>query len=171
MSTTAMSSIPFWGTNPSVLMNKTYILELWPSSEMCYEQKMNAITRLVIVLTMLGYLMTLSSRVLMVGILTIVIMYIMYQSKIGKSDKNQKVNDWMNSTEGFGNGLSTNFQQVTITNPATLETTLKSDYKEGDKKNPFSNVLLTEINGDPDRNAAPPSFNLEVESDITKNVK
>jgi len=58
-----------------------------------------------------------------------------------------------------------------IKNPQTLETFLKSDFKEGTKKNPFSNVLLTQINGDPERKSAPPSFNEDVSEDITKNVK
>jgi hypothetical protein len=42
---------------------------------------------------------------------------------------------------------------------------------EGTKKNPFSNVLLTQINDDPERKSAPPSFNVDVDEDITKNVK
>ena len=60
---------------------------------------------------------------------------------------------------------------ITITNPETLETYLKEDFQEGTKNNPFSNVLLTEINDNPDRKSAPPSFNPNIEEDITKNVK
>jgi len=52
-----------------------------------------------------------------------------------------------------------------------LESVLKTDFKEGNKKNPFSNVLLTQINDEPNRKAAPPSFNPDVDVDITKNVK
>lgn len=58
-----------------------------------------------------------------------------------------------------------------LVDPVTLETVLRSDFKEGTKKNPFSNVLLTEINDDPERNAAPPAFNPDVDVDITTNVK
>ena len=56
-------------------------------------------------------------------------------------------------------------------NPVTLDTVLSSDFKEGTKKNPFSNLLLTEINDEPNRNAAPPAFNVDVDEDITKSVK
>ena len=56
-------------------------------------------------------------------------------------------------------------------NPETLDSVLKSEFKEGTKKNPFSNVLLTQIGDDPNRKAAPPSFNVDVDEDITKNVK
>jgi hypothetical protein len=56
-------------------------------------------------------------------------------------------------------------------NPSTLESVLKSEFKEGTKKNPFSNVLLTQINEDPERKSAPPAFNIDVDENITKNVK
>ncbi len=47
----------------------------------------------------------------------------------------------------------------------------KVDFKEGTKKNPFSNVLLTEIGDDPKRASAPPAFNEKVDEEITQNVK
>ena len=56
-------------------------------------------------------------------------------------------------------------------NPVTLESVLRTEFKEGTKKNPFSNVLLTQIEDDPERKSAPPSFNVDVDEDITKNVK
>jgi hypothetical protein len=74
--------------------------------------------------------------------------------------------------EGFTNELpSMQMKNNTIINPATLETFLRSEFKEGNKKNPFSNVLLTEIMDNPNRKSAPPAFNPDVEEDITKNVK
>jgi hypothetical protein len=48
---------------------------------------------------------------------------------------------------------------------------LNDEFKEGNKRNPFSNVLLTQINDDPERKSAPPSFNVDVDEDITKNIK
>ena len=56
-------------------------------------------------------------------------------------------------------------------NPVTLDAVLRTEFKEGTKKNPFSNVLLTQINDEPERKAAPPAFNVECSEDITKNVK
>ena len=46
-------TIQFWSNDPTVLFNKEYIFELWPTKDMCYEQKLNAITRLVILITIL----------------------------------------------------------------------------------------------------------------------
>ena len=57
------------------------------------------------------------------------------------------------------------------TNPVTLETVLRSNFHPTTKKNPFGNVLLTDINDDPNRLAAAPSFNPDVYEEIDKAVK
>ena len=109
-----------------------------------------------------------SLRVLIVGIITLIVIFILYAIKKRKLTK-----EMLN--EGFkveGNeviGLFDKSQQ--IINPVTLQSVLKSEFKEGNKKNPFSNVLLTQIMDDPQRKSAPPAFNVDVEEDITKNVK
>jgi hypothetical protein len=160
-------TIQFWTNDPTILFNKEYIFELWPTSEMCYEQKLNAITRLVILLTILGYVMTMSLRILGVGVMTLLIIFVLFTMRKQKMTK-----EMMN--EGFKSGPlgeQAMVQNASYVNPVTLDSVLKSEFKEGNRKNPFSNVLLTQINGEPDRKAAPPSFNVDVEEDITKNVK
>jgi hypothetical protein len=57
------------------------------------------------------------------------------------------------------------------TNPVTLESVLRSEFHPTTKKNPFGNVLLTDIGDDPNRRAAAPSFNPDVYDDITSSVK
>ena len=164
-------AIQFWSTDPSILLNKEYIFELWPTTNMCYEQKLNAISRVIILITILGYILTMSKRILLVGVLTLGVIFVLYKIRKQKLTKNIL-------NEGFkveGNQVTGLFDKSkngnTITNPVTLETVLKSEFKEGNKKNPFSNVLLTEIMDNPDRKSAPPAFNPDVEVDITKNVK
>jgi len=158
----------FWTNDPTILFNKEYIFELWPMTEMCYEQKLNAITRLVILITILGYISTMSKRVLVVGILTLVVIFVLFNMRKQKVTK-----DMLN--EGFkvqsSNNKDVQNNNGFCVNPDTLDSVLKSEFKEGNKKNPFSNVLLTQINDDPDRKAAPPSFNVDVDEDITKNIK
>ena len=41
----------FWTNEPTILFNKDHMLELWPNSNMIYEQKLNAITRLIILVS------------------------------------------------------------------------------------------------------------------------
>jgi hypothetical protein len=163
-------TIQFWLNEPTILFNKYYIFELWPSTYMCYEQKLNAITRLIILSTILGYILTNSTRLLVVGILTLGLIFLLFTIKKKKITKN--IID-----EGFelkGDkvvGLYENNDSNFTTNPITLEKVLKTEFKEGNKLNPFSNVLLTQITDDPERKSAPPAFNPDVEDDITKNVK
>jgi hypothetical protein len=162
-------TIQFWSNDPTVLFNKEYIFELWPTTNMCYEQKLNAITRLVILITILGYILTMSQRVLVVGILTLLVIFVLFKMRKQKITKNML-------NEGFslqGNDVTGMFDKnnASYVNPETLDSVLKSEFKEGTKKNPFSNVLLTQIGDDPNRKAAPPSFNVDCDEDITKNIK
>jgi len=163
-------TIQFWTNDPTILFNKDYILELWPTNGMCYEQKLNSITRLIILLTILGYIMTMSKRIIAIGALTLLVIFVLYSMRKKKITK--EMLEGFN-TEVQGNEVTGMFDNKpkSFVNPVTLDAVLRTEFKEGNKKNPFSNVLLTQINDEPNRKAAPPSFNVDVDEDITKNVK
>jgi hypothetical protein len=157
---------PFWINNPSILFNNEQITELWPTTSMSYEQKLNALTRLIALITLVGYIFSTSTRILVAGVLTIGMIVVLFYARKPKMTKDML-------KEGFavqGNEVTGMFDK-SIVNPVTLDTIIRDDFKEGNKKNPFSNVLLTEIMDDPDRKSAPPSFNPTIDEDITKNVK
>ncbi len=162
-------TIQFWSNDPTILFNKDSIFELWPTTDMCYEQKLNAITRLIILITILGYISTMSTRILVIGFLTLAVIFVLFKMRKQKLTKEMM-------KEGFfveENNQPGVFKQKskTIINPVTLDSVLNDEFKEGNKKNPFSNVLLTQINDDPERKSAPPAFNVDVDEDITKNIK
>ena len=167
-------TINFWMTDPTILFNKEYILELWPMPNMCYEQKLNAISRIVILITGLGYILTMSQRIMITGLVTLVCIYALFKMHKPKITKEML-------SEGFNNASKNNqydneFNDInetnnTYTNPITLDKVLTTEFKKGTKKNPFSNVLLTQIEGEPNRKPAPPAFNVDVDEDISKNVK
>jgi hypothetical protein len=58
-----------------------------------------------------------------------------------------------------------------LKDPVTLESVLRSDFHPTTKKNPFGNVLLTDIGDNPERKAAAPSFNPDVYDEIDSAVK
>lgn len=158
---------PLWINDPTILLNKKYILDLWPTTTMSYDEKVNAITRFIILISILGFIFTMKVNILFIGVTTLAVIFIVLKIKKPKFTKN-------NFEEGFvveGNKVKDLYSKKSITDPVSLETVLRENYKEGTKKNPFSNVLLTEIGDDPKRRPAPPSFNVEVDDDITKNVK
>lgn len=156
---------PFWSNEPTILLNKNSLTELWPTQEMSFESKLNAISRLVIVLSVLGFLFTGKSSMIVIGILTLLIIYTLYKLR------KQKIVNNMVKKEGFAPAnLKSSFGKTT-TNPVTLETVLRNEFHPTTKKNPFGNVLLTDIMDSPNRLAAAPSFNPDVYDDINESVK
>ena len=156
---------PFWSNDPTIIFNKDYILEIWPSPSMTFETKMNAISRLVIILSTLGFIFTMKFHFIIIGLITLAIIFSIYRLR----------------KETIVTGLKENFAQrrkkmasvpaPVLSNPVTLENVLRSEFHPTTKKNPFGNVLLTDIMDDPNRRAAAPSFNPAVSDDITNAVK
>lgn len=158
-------SIPIWFKDPSILLNKDYVLELWPVSSMKYNQKMNAIVRLVILLTILGTFLTRSIRFALIGLITLGVIFIIHKQG-SKSEEGFSDREVISSVGGAKIGSG----DVMI-DPMTLGTMIKEDYQAGTSKNPFGNVLLPEIKYNPDRKPATPAFTPEIAEDITKNTK
>jgi hypothetical protein len=173
------SYIPFWSNDPTVLFNKKHILELFPLQDMTFDEKLNAISRLIILLCILGFMLTRSYRFLLNGAIALLIIYIMYKTQkqlivselTKKNDKEGFANKKNNNNKSNMNSDNTIDASVKIINPETLKSYLKSDFEEVNKNNPLGNVLLTEIMDNPKRKPAPPSFSTEVYEDISDNTK
>ena len=156
---------PFWSNDPTILFNKDAILQVWPSPQMSFEAKMNAISRIVIILSTLAFIFTMKPHFLIIGAITLAIIFSIYKYR----------------KQTIVTGLKENFAQraskkrsaasATISNPVTLDNVLRSEFYPTTQKNPFGNVLLTDIMDDPLRKAAAPSFNPDVYEDITRAVK
>ena len=164
---------PFWSNDPTILFNKDSILQLWPTADLTFEAKLNAISRIVIVLSILGFLFTKKQNFIIIGLITLAIVFSLYKLRKDKIVQELTQKD----VEGFQVQGSKDFSTGSIasslntTNPITLETLLRSDFHPTTKKNPFGNVLLTDIMDQPDRKAAAPSFNPDVHEDISTAVK
>lgn len=169
--------IQFWSNDPTIIMNKDYIFEVWPTPKMTFEQKLNAISRLIIILTVLGFIFTMSIKLLLVGLITLVVIFALYNSRKQKVTK-EMFQNLISENDNPGGVLSAIDKGVIsmgngekIVNPETLEEFLKTDFEPNTKTNPFANVLLTDIADHPERKSAPPSFNPDVYEDITHSVK
>ena len=138
-------SIPFWINKPSILIEPKYIFDLWPQEKMSYNQKLNTISRVVILLTILGSMVFMSLRLFFTGIITLgVIIFLHYiQEKENKKEK-----------ESF---VSMDFMKKNYLPPAPI--------------NPLMNVQLTDYKDDPERKPAAPSFNPIVEENINQSTK
>lgn len=137
---------PFWITDPNVLFKKEYITEVWPSINMQFSEKLNAITRLVIFLTLTGLFIGNKMQILITGAVTILCIVMLYLFKTKKTK------------EGFS---ASQPSPVIDSNVYTLPS----------EKNPLMNVLPPEISDNPTRKEAAPSFNKNVVSTINDDVK
>jgi hypothetical protein len=126
------------------------ITQIYPTSEMNVKEKISAICRLVFLMTILGYFFTNNMNLIIVGGLTLFLLYVIYRLKTNK-------------VEGF--------KDNSFKNTIPLEKVLKKEFHPTTKTNPFGNVLLTDINDNPDRLSAAPSFNPDVYDNINSAVK
>jgi|UniRef100_A0A6C0JQT3 hypothetical protein len=152
--------VPFWIENPNILLDSRYILEFFPIDTMSYNQKMNAVTRTIIILTILGFVLTQHIRILLIGLLTVGIVYLMHYYHTVEDDKVK-----MKRSEGFNSGPAHDYL-------VEKGIAIKNDiFQEPDASNPFSNVLITDYDYNPDKKPAPPSFNENVNAKILKEAK
>jgi hypothetical protein len=157
---------PFWFNDPSILFNKETVLQLWPTQKMIFEAKLNAISRLVILMSILGFIFTRNWNLIIIGIITLGIIFSLYKLR------KQTILHSLTKKEGFSVNPSSQPSALPMTkNPITLESVLRSEFHPTHKKNPFGNVLLTDIGDNPERKAAAPSFNPDVYDEIDRAVK
>ena len=146
----------FWLNNPSVLLNINSISDFYPTSTMSFIEKLNNISRLVIVLSLLGYFFTFQWNYIGIGIITllcIVGIYYYKQNKEGMKNKD-------NNPVVYKQGVKTDLKNI-----------LKENYQKSTKKNPLGNVLVPEIKYKPERKSAPPAFNPTTYDKINEDTK
>lgn len=179
----------FWGKNPNIIFSPQYLNEFFPTTNMNYNQKLNAISRLVIIITLLTYLTTKRMTIIVVcisSLFLIFIMHLIYEQKKKKDEKIKKItenfvnvfqsvepqknpsetvikkvlqNDLLNS-----NSPNNNFEEI------LKEKTL--DYFDIAKpNNPLSNVLLTDYDNPSLKKNAPPSYTEEGRENILEQTK
>ena len=140
----------FWLNDPNILLNRNHIAEIWPNSEFDLARKLNAITRIIILLTLLGYFLTKSMKVLISAVVALVVLVILYKTKSNKVTK-----------ESFRN----------LNKVATLDNLLNKEFTMPTKKNPVMNVLMNEYKYNPKRKQAAPAYSENVLEKINKKAQ
>lgn len=151
--------VPFWSNNPNVLLNSDYLFELFPTEDMSFEQKLNAVSRTVVILTLVTFLYTKSTHILLVGAVSIFFVFLLFKHKSAEKDEIQQ------KKEGFNLDATTPAQTLyKVDKPAEV-------FQKPDAGNPFGNVLPTDYIYNPKRKPAPPSGNSNVAADIVEQAK
>jgi len=176
----------FWLQDPTVLFNNAGITQIIPTSGMTREAKLNAISRLIIVLTILGYLLTMSYNLILLGVVSLG-MIAFLNSATDKSNaiiaqkKQEKENKLEKKAqkEGFSNyaNYNTGHRRISSSSSSSSNSMPMAAPSAGltfqapTPQDPLMNVLLTDIQDRPDRPAAEPAFNPKVEDDINQSTK
>jgi hypothetical protein len=155
-------STPFWVNQPTILFNKKYLTTNFLNEKMTLEEKFNTITKFVLIFTILGFIFTQNFQLIFIGILTVAIITAIYYRKKKKFIEEHTEQENFSNREGRKGKKEAKIK---------LKELLENGYYPINKKNPFGNVLLTEINSNPNRPSAAPAFNTEVNDEINNSVK
>lgn len=159
--------VPFWSVDPNILLNKDYILEFFPTEYMSYEQKMNAVTRLIIILTIVGFIFSRNIRLIFISVIILLSIFLLYNYQKKENDKNESKKITLEKKiENFENPAiaALNYRNIDIPNQNII-------FDKPTDKNPFSNVLITDYDYNPEKNPAGPSYNENVKNNILKQAK
>ena len=156
--------IQFWAENPNVLFHQKYLFEFFPVEDMTYEQKLNSVTRTVVLLTVFGAILSHSIRTLIVGLITIGAIYIMHYYHEKEADK-------VNSKK-IKEEVAEGFESPAIAYLTENNKTIPTDaFLQPDSSNPFGNVMMSDYDYNPNKKPAPPAFNGKVNTAILSSAK
>tara|TARA_B000000475_G_scaffold271959_1_gene271275 strand:- start:2011 stop:2652 length:642 start_codon:yes stop_codon:yes gene_type:complete len=142
----------FWLENPNILLNKNYITEIWPKDNFDLARKLNAITRIIVLMGILGYYLTKSPFIPVSAIVSLIVLVIIFKSK------NKIIN------EGFAHKMDNN-------NSPNLKEILKKEFTMPTQENPVMNVLMNEYTDNPTRKPAAPVYNEDVHQEMNQKAK
>jgi hypothetical protein len=159
--------VPFWTENPNVLFQSHYILEFFPVESMSYEQKLNAVSRLVILLTIIGFILTRSVRLLIISAITLFSIHLLHYYQQNEKDKKEfKKNDLEK------NGIAEPFENPALDLLKKEGVPISDDvFMKPNSTNPFSNVLMNDYDYNPQKKPAPPIAKSAVSASILDEAK
>jgi len=134
----------FWVSDPNILFTEP---AFFPTEEMCLEEKMNSVTRTVLCLTLVGYICSQNTMLLLICVILLFSIFFMYK--------------WEKRTnEGYSDIAR-----------AVMPFTGAELYQESTPQNPFGNVLGTDYIDNPGRNPAMSCSTEQEMAIINENVK
>ena len=163
----------FWLNDPSVLFNNAGITQIIPMSDMTREAKLNAISRMIILMTILGYLITMSYKLILLGAISLAMIAFLYTTQIKAAAAAASATPSpspSSNKEGFSNYTNYNTGQRRMVK-APSSAPLGLTFQAPTPQDPLMNVLLTDIKDRPKRPAAEPAFNPKVEHDINESTQ
>ena len=159
--------IPFWTENPNVLFQSEYLFEFFPVESMTYSQKINAISRVVLLVGIVLLIWTRNPNVILVAAATLGSIALVY---FHHTSRNKGSAD-ASSREGDKESFQTSPRLATYTLEQEKIQLNPNLFDQSTPNNPFSNVLLTDYEYNPQKKPAPASYNEEKRVDILSQAK
>ena len=136
----------FWINDPAILLKKEKMFDFWPRNNLSLAEKLNAVTRSIILLTTLGYMSTRSFNIIVSGIITLVVIVALFKTKSKKK------------------GIKEQFKNLNVSE-------LKKHLTNPTKDNPYMNFSLTDWTDNPEKPPALPLFKDEVKEAVDEAIK
>jgi len=160
--------VPFWSDNPNVLFQGKYITEFFPVGDMTFNQKLNAITRSVLLLILVFFIINRNTRVILVGAMTLGAIFLLHYYRQKESEKKEAAKA---KQEGFSEGDGKEFENPALAVLQGSGINAIETFDQPTDTNPFSNVLMTDYDFNPTKKPAPPAFNPNVNLSILDQAK
>jgi len=135
----AATEPPFWAEDPNIILSQKYVFDLFPVEKMSLNEKLNAITRTILLLTIIGFVYSKSFRLLIISAIMIFCIYLLHLYE------NRKI---IEEKEGYSDPA----EDLVAGN-----TKKNIEFDTPTVNNPFSNVLMTDYEDNPNKKPAPPT--------------
>ena len=152
--------VQFWGKNPNALFKSEHILEFFPTNEMSFNEQLNSLTRTILVLTLVLFLFTKKTRVLVISVVCILCIYFMHYA-----------NNKTLEEEGFDQG--NDLEKLYDRKGPLVEIQVDSDstFQKPEPDNPLSNVLVSDYDYNVNKKPAPPAYTKQTNEEILNEAK
>lgn len=141
----------FWAQNPNVIFDRDRMFEFFPTEDMTYNQKLNAITRTILILTIITYGFIRNTRSIVIGAVTMFSIYVLHHYKMLEQKRRE------------------NFASPALDVLGDFDTT--GIFDKPTPENPMSNVLLTDYDFNPKKLPAPPTASEATKDAILESAK
>jgi hypothetical protein len=162
----SQTEIHFWSEDPNVLLRSP---EFFPTENMTYAQKMNSITRLIIILAVVGFMFSRNVRLLVVAGFVMLGIYLLYSSQ--RNEKEKKNGKKVVFAENFNDEIPSQLIKEVYAEMGEHAPKQQQVFDIPAANNPMSNVLMSDYDYNPHKKPAPPSFNQNVSANILTQAK
>lgn len=166
--------ILFWSEDPNILLNQTYIFEFFPTGNMSYKQQLNAITRTVIILTIIIMILTPTMRVFLISLITLIMIFLMNYFKDKDTIEGlEQREDEDNDLDAYNEDdpIEKNVASFSEPTDELMESALTNVFAEPNSNNPFNNVMITDYHSGVEKKPAAPSYNKNTQENILESAK